>query len=346
MEDHIVVKAKAQFARSLSWHEALVCLWARCMRRMEQGNVTECDPPPAPPAAAFVAGVLGLHKVWRHVWVEDIRGPGDTGKELVLTLAESAAALLDIRSAVTIFEMATDTMLRSLSRESATASCSLLSKVLKPCKANGLAANPREVHPPAGPLRAYRLASAGGRAAELVDGVPRDPLRMGEGCRDLPALAAREPHASQPQHRVGQVPVYGEDARHLPHFSTSLSLGVLDFRAKMVGHLVRYAHQAMNPKREGNGEETFANYAQIYGYRCGPKLVGQNCISVFSKVLCVGNLLHCLGSKSIRRAVERKQKPSDAAINGLKEALNAAKENSVELQAGVQALATGFTSSK
>ena len=28
-------------------------------------------------------------------------------------------------------------------------------------------------HPPAAPLRAYRFTSAGGRAAEVVDGVPR-----------------------------------------------------------------------------------------------------------------------------------------------------------------------------
>ena len=44
---------------------------------------------------------------------------------------------------------------------------------------------------------------------------------------------------------------------------------------------------------------------------------------------CVGNLLHCLGSKLIKRAAQRGQKPSDAAINSLKEALQAAKENSV-----------------
>jgi len=54
--------------------------------------------------------------------------------------------------------------------------------------------------------------------------------------------------------------------------------------------------------------------------------------------------MHCLASKSIRRAAERGQRPSDAAINALKEALHAAKENNVELPAALQALATGFTS--
>jgi hypothetical protein len=58
----------------------------------------------------------------------------------------------------------------------------------------------------------------------------------------------------------------------------------------------------------------------------------------------VGNLLHCLGSKAIKRALERTQPLSETAVSSLKDALHVAKETSVEIPAAVQALATTFIS--
>ena len=56
----------------------------------------------------------------------------------------------------------------------------------------------------------------------------------------------------------------------------------------------------------------------------------------------MGNLLHCLGSKAIHRAVQKQQQPSESAMNALKESMEAARDNGVEIPAGIQALATHF----
>ena len=59
---------------------------------------------------------------------------------------------------------------------------------------------------------------------------------------------------------------------------------------------------------------------------------------------CLGNLLHILKAKSFRRALEKGQKPPEKAVEGLREALSTAKDNSVELPGGIMAIATQFTS--
>eukprot|EP00438_Fugacium_kawagutii_P023306 Skav226243 [mRNA] locus=scaffold1218:559096:563128:- [translate_table: standard] len=59
---------------------------------------------------------------------------------------------------------------------------------------------------------------------------------------------------------------------------------------------------------------------------------------------CVGNLVHCLGSKAVQRAIDRQKKPSETALNSLRDALQVASEQSVEIPPSLQALATTLTS--
>ncbi len=58
---------------------------------------------------------------------------------------------------------------------------------------------------------------------------------------------------------------------------------------------------------------------------------------------CIGNLLHCLASKAFTRAVAKQQKPSDAALTRLRDAMQSAKDNLIEVPAAIQALATKYS---
>lgn len=46
-------------------------------------------------------------------------------------------------------------------------------------------------------LRAYRLTSAGGRAADLVDGMPR-PAKTPRPCEEAPGHVVMEDHIGKP----------------------------------------------------------------------------------------------------------------------------------------------------
>eukprot|EP00435_Cladocopium_sp_Y103_P072110 s728_g39.t1 len=58
------------------------------------------------------------------------------------------------------------------------------------------------------------------------------------------------------------------------------------------------------------------------------------------RFLCVGNILFCLGSKTVKRAIENGGRPTNAAMQAFKEALAAAADNAVEVPPGLQALVT------
>ena len=59
---------------------------------------------------------------------------------------------------------------------------------------------------------------------------------------------------------------------------------------------------------------------------------------------CVGNILFCLNCKAVKRAAQKKIKPSRGALDSLNSALAAIKENNLEIPAGLQALVTQITS--
>lgn len=197
------------------------------------------------------------------------------------------------------------------------------------------APNPREIHPPAAPLRAYRFTSAGGRAAELVDGVPRGcvfkvgfdtatknpysgkvvvmdeghnltrPNRLFQGQLDnlrqymegatntvfVSCTGSMEADSSSDPRKLLDA-VKGEQNRGLTDegflsshhkrgasfplqqpapcadgiYSSQVQSQVTAYTELAGTSLVRYVYQAIKLQKEGKGEESLANYTNMYVY--------------------------------------------------------------------------------